>query len=146
MAHTHETPASDDAALPRPIHPSASAPPGGHYSPGVVHGCVVHVSGQLPVRPDGSRANDAPFEEQARVALDNLLAVVEAAGGSASTLLKVQVYVVGIEHWPAFNAVYAERMGDARPARAVIPVPELHHGFLVEIDGVAAVTGAQGPG
>lgn len=124
---------------PRPVHPDRSAPPGGHYSPGMVHRGVVHVSGQLPVRPDGSRATDATFEEQARIALDNLLAVVEAAGGSAETLLKVTVYVVGIEHWPAFNGVYAERLGAARPARAVVPVPELHHGFLVEIEGIAAV-------
>lgn len=124
---------------PRPVDVPANSKPRGHYSPGVVHAGVVHVAGQLPVHPDGSRANDATFEEQAALALDNLLRVVEAAGGSAATLLKVNVYVVGIEHWPRFDAVYAARMGDARPARAVIPVPELHHGFLVEVDGVAAV-------
>ncbi len=128
-----------DTSSPEPVFPDTTAPPGGHYSPGVVHGGTVHVSGQLPIRPDGTRANDQPFEEQARVALDNLLAVVEAAGGSKETLLKINVYLVGVERWPAFNAVYADRMGETKPARAVIPVPELHHGFLVEIDGVAAV-------
>ena len=41
-------------------------------------------------------------------------------------LAKVTVYLVGIENWPLFNGIYAEIMGDARPARAVVPVPELH--------------------
>ena len=129
-----------NAPSPRTVLPDSIAAPGGHYSPGVVFNGTVHVSGQLPIRPDGTRAADQPFEVQARIALENFLTVVGAAGGSKETLLKVNVYLVGAHLWPAFNAVYAEQMGDARPARAVIPVPELHHGFLVEIDGVAAVT------
>jgi 2-iminobutanoate/2-iminopropanoate deaminase len=43
-----------------------------------------------------------------------------------------------VENWPAFNSVYAEVMGEARPARSVVPVPELHYGYLVEIDAIAA--------
>jgi 2-iminobutanoate/2-iminopropanoate deaminase len=53
-------------------------------------------------------------------------------------MLKVTVYIVGVELWPAFNTIYAELMGEARPARAVVPVPELHHGYLVEIEATAA--------
>lgn len=45
-------------------------------------------------------------------------------------------YIVGVVNWPAFNKVYAELMGDARPARTVVPVPELHHGYLVEVDAI----------
>jgi enamine deaminase RidA (YjgF/YER057c/UK114 family) len=44
---------------------------------------------------------------------------------------------VGVQHWSAFNEVYAGIMGDNRPARAVIPVPELRHGCLVEVEAVA---------
>ncbi|MDP9416177.1 MAG: RidA family protein, partial [Pseudomonadota bacterium] len=60
-----------------------------------------------------------------------------AGGGSADTVLRVTAYIVGIENWSAFNRIFAELFGDARPARAVVPVPELHHGYLVEVDGIA---------
>jgi 2-iminobutanoate/2-iminopropanoate deaminase len=115
-----------------------AAPAGGHYSQGVRHGDLIYVSGQLPIAPDGTHHSEADFEQQARLAIRNMLAVVEAAGGSAATLLKVTVYLVGVENWPRFNTVYAEILGDARPARSVVPVPELHHGYLVEVDAVAA--------
>lgn len=125
--------------LPEPIHPPGTPPPAGHYSPGIVHDGVLYVSGQLPTHPDGTRAGDLPFEDQARLALEQVLAIVAAAGGGPESLLKVTVYLVGVELWPRFNAVYAARMGAARPARAVIPVPALNHGALIEIDAVAAV-------
>lgn len=113
--------------------------PAGHYVQATVCGGMVHVSGQLPVRPDGSHAPEASFQDQARQALDNLLAVVRAAGSSPERLLKVTAYIVGVENWSQFNLVYAEALGDIKPARAVVPVPELHYGYLVEIDAVAAV-------
>ena len=46
--------------------------------------------------------------------------------------------VVGVENWPAFNAIYAEIFGAARPARSVVPVPSLHHGCLIELEAIAA--------
>jgi enamine deaminase RidA (YjgF/YER057c/UK114 family) len=64
-----------------------------------------------------------------------------AAGGSPEQLARVTAYIVGIENWPRFNAVYAALLPNARPARTVVPVPELHHGFLVEIDAIAFVDG-----
>jgi reactive intermediate/imine deaminase len=115
-----------------------AASAGGHYSQGVRHGDLIYVSGQLPIAPDGTHHSEADFEQQARLAIRNMIAVVEAAGGSAATLLKVTVYLVGVENWPRFNTVYAEILGDARPARSVVPVPELHYGYLVEVDAVAA--------
>ncbi|MGQ0660449.1 RidA family protein [Sphingosinicella sp.] len=112
--------------------------PAGHYSQATAHNGLLYVAGQIPVRPDGVHTFDEPFEAQARQALANLLAIVRAGGSAPERLLKVNVYIVDIAHWPAFNRVYAEAFGDARPARAVIPVPELHHGYLVEIDAIAA--------
>jgi len=112
-------------------------PPPGHYSPGVRHGGLVYVSGQLPVAAGGVHTFDAPFKEQARQVIENLLGVLAAAGSTAADLLKVTVYVVGVENWSGFNAIYAERLGAAKPARAIVPVPELHHGYLVEIDAIA---------
>ncbi len=113
--------------------------PAGHYVQARVWGGLVYVSGQLPVRPDGTHAPEASFDQQARQALDNLLAVVKAAGSSPERLLKVNAYIVGVENWPHFNTVYAAILGDSKPARAVVPVPELHYGYLVEIDAVAAI-------
>jgi reactive intermediate/imine deaminase len=112
--------------------------PAGHYAPATAHGDLVFVSGQLPVRADGEHDAEASFEDQARRAIANLLAVLDAAGSEPERLLKVTVYIVGVDHWPAFNTVYAEMLGDSRPARAVVPVPELHHGYLIEIEAIAA--------
>jgi reactive intermediate/imine deaminase len=119
------------------ISTDGAAPAGGHYSQGVRHGDLIYVSGQLPIAPDGTHLADADFEQQARLAISNMIAVVEAAGGTAATLLKVTVYLVGVANWPRFNAIYAEILGSARPARSVVPVPELHYGYLVETDAVA---------
>lgn len=123
------------------IVPADLARPGGHYSHAKRFGELVFTSGQLPVRPDGSHTADRPFEEQARQALANMLAALRAAGAEPPDILKVTVYIAGVELWPRFNAVYAEVMGEARPARTVVPVPELHYGYLVEIDAVAACSG-----
>ena len=120
------------------IFPPAAPPPAGHYSPAIAYGDLVFVSGQLPVQPDGSHRPDLPFEAQARQVLDNLFAVLAAAGSAPERVLKVTVYIAAIEHWPAFNSIYADYFGEARPARAVVPVPELHYGYLIEVEAVAA--------
>jgi reactive intermediate/imine deaminase len=120
------------------IATSEAPTPAGHYSQGTAYDGLLFVAGQLGVSPDGTHRPEAPFDDQARQALENLLAIVRAGGSSPEQVLKVNVYIVGIEHWPAFNRVYAELFGAGRPARAVIPVPELHHGYLVEVDAIAA--------
>ena len=97
----------------------------------------MYVSGQLPIKPDGSPLDDDGFEAQARQAIQNMLEIVRAAGSSPQQLLKVTAYIVGIANWPRFNAVYASMLPDACPARSVVPVPELHYGYLVEIDAIA---------
>jgi 2-iminobutanoate/2-iminopropanoate deaminase len=113
--------------------------PAGHYAQGVVHGGLVYVSGQLPVDPVTGEKRLGPVEEQARQALANLGAVLEAAGSSRGRVLKTTVYVSDIGLWPRVNAVYAEFFGEHRPARAVVPTRELHYGFLVEIEAIAAL-------
>ncbi len=117
-----------------------SAPaPAGHYVQATVHAGLVYISGQLPVQADGTHDPSQDFEAQAGLAIENLLAILEAAGSSPERLLKVTAYVVGVEYWPAFNRVYQERLANAKPARCVVPVPELHYGYLVELDAIAAL-------
>jgi len=119
------------------FNPPTMAAPGGHYSHSVAGNGLVFVSGQLPIRPDGTKLNAAPFEEQARQVLDNVALALAAAGSGVERLLQVRVYVTDMGSWPAFNALYVEWAGAARPARAVVPVPELHYGFKVEVEAVA---------
>lgn len=116
-----------------------SAPkPAGHYSQACVHDGLIFVSGQLPITPDGKVLGDKNFQEQTRQAITNMLSIVKAAGSGADRVLKVTAFIVGIENWPAFNGVYAEMMGLHKPARAVVPVPALNHGCLIEIEAIAA--------
>jgi len=111
--------------------------PAGHYTQAIVSGAHVFVSGQLPIRPDGRPLDDDGFEAQASQAIQNMLEIVRAAGSSPQQLVKVTAYIVGIANWARFNAVYASMLPDACPARSVVPVPELHYGYLVEIDAIA---------
>jgi len=119
------------------FNPPSMAKPGGHYSHAVAGGGLVFVSGQLPFKPDGTRLDAAPFEDQAKQVLDNVKQALLAAGSSVEKLLQVRVYVTDIASWPSFNTLYAAWAGSARPARAVVPVPHLHYGFKIEIEAIA---------
>ena len=120
------------------LAPENLAAPGGHYSHAARLGDLIFTAGQLGIRADGSHTCELGFEDQVRQALANMLAAVRAGGAEPSDILKVTAYSVGVDNWPRFNAVYAEVMGELRPARTVVPVSELHYGYLVEVDAVAA--------
>lgn len=112
--------------------------PGGHYSQAVEHQGVVYVAGQLPIVPETGEKCLGTVEEQTERTLLNLEAVLKAAGSGRDRVLRVTVYVSDISLWGRVNAVYGEFFGDHRPARTVVPTRDLHYGFLVEIDAVAA--------
>ena len=118
--------------------PNAPAP-AGHYSQAIVHGGVVYVAGQLPIDPQTGEKRTGSIEEQAEQALRNVAAILRAAGSGLDQVLKVTVYVSDITLWDRVNAVYARAFGDHRPARAVVPTRDLHYGFQVEIEAIAAV-------
>ncbi len=113
--------------------------PGGHYAQGARNGDIIFVSGQLPISLDGSRDAGLSFEDQTRLVLGSVLAIVEDGGSSVDRVLKVTAYIVGIENWPLFNSIFAEVFGDWRPARSVVPVPALHYGCLIELEAVASL-------
>lgn len=123
--------------MPKSIDVPGSTAPGGHYSHAVAGAGLVFVSGQLPVDPKDGKLVGHSFARQAECALENVMRALHAAGSSADRLMKVNVYITNIELWPEFDAIYRAKLGDCRPARAVIPVSELHFGFLIEIDAVA---------
>jgi 2-iminobutanoate/2-iminopropanoate deaminase len=121
------------------ISTSNAPQPAGHYSQGIVHNGLVFVSGQLATDPKtGERKLDS-IEEQTEQALKNVVAIVRAAGSDIDRILKMTIYLADINLWGEVNSVYARFMGENRPARAVIPTGDLHYGFLIEIDAIAAI-------
>lgn len=109
--------------------------PAGHYSQAVAAGGLVFLSGILPARTD--LRPDSDFEAQCASVFDQCDKVLRAAGCGFADVVQCTAYLAGVEHWPAFNTFYAGVFGDHRPARAVVPVPALHYGFLVEVQLVA---------
>lgn len=114
----------------------------GHYSQAIIHDGIVYVAGQLPIVPGAPDRQLTGFEEQARQVIDNVAAILAEAGSGLDHILKATVYIADISHWPAFNAIYAEKLGGHKPARTVVPVAGLHYGYLVEMDAIAAVRGS----
>jgi 2-iminobutanoate/2-iminopropanoate deaminase len=105
----------------------------------VTHGGLVYVSGLLGFDGEQSEPDLAPVEIQAERCLANLAAVLAAAGTDRMRVLKVTVYIDDIAAWPSVNAIYSRFFGTHRPARCIVPVNRLHHGFSIELDAVAAV-------
>ena len=113
--------------------------PAGHYSQATVHNGVVYVAGMLPLDPVTRALVPGGIEVQLERTLANIEAVLTAAGSDWAHALRLTVYVPDITLWGQVNATYARILGDARPARAVIPTRELKPGVLCEIDCIAAV-------
>ena len=121
------------------VNPSNMATPGGHYSHASIASGLVFISGQLPITPSGELLNQVSFEEQVKQTLSNVKTVLEATGSSVAQLVQVRVYITSISNWPSFNQIYKEWAGQSLPARAVVPVPELHYGFSIEVEAVGIV-------
>jgi 2-iminobutanoate/2-iminopropanoate deaminase len=119
------------------INPDTMAQPSGHYTHAVTANGFVFIAGQLPIADDGTKLADASFERQAQKVLDNVATALKGAGSGINRLVQVRVYVTDINSWPEFNVIYTQWIGSSRPARAVVPVPELHYGFKIEIEAVA---------
>lgn len=111
----------------------------GHYSQAVVHQGVVYVAGQLPIVPGSKDRTVGPIAQQTRQTLANVGAILQAAGSSLDRVLQMTIYVSDMTLWGEVNAVYSEVMGAHRPARAIVPVKDLHYGYQIEIQAVAAV-------
>jgi len=112
--------------------------PAGHYSQAVLHNGMIYISGQLAVDKNGVKYFDS-IGKETEVALSNLDAILREGGSQKELVLKTTVYVSDISHWDEVDKVYSNYFGDHKPARAVVPTKELHHGFRVEIEAIAAV-------
>ena len=110
----------------------------GHYSQAIVHNGVVYVAGQLPIDPKDKNRPVGSIEEQTERTLRNLEAILVAAGSGLDRVLQMTIYISDIELWGGVNTAYARVMGSHKPARAVVPVNDLHYGYQIEIQAIAA--------
>ena len=79
------------------------------------------------------------IETQMQLCLQNLEAVVEAAGSRKDKIIKITVFLSDIGHWPEVNRLFAEFFGDHKPARSVVPTGRILKGFLVGMEAIAAL-------
>ena len=114
--------------------------PKGNYSQAVLIGGLLFISGQLPLDLEGHLVGGT-VAEQAKQALSNVKAIVEAAGGTLSHLVQCTIYVSDITQWGEVDNVYGTFMSGVPvlPARAVVPVKEMHYGAHIEIQAIAAI-------
>jgi reactive intermediate/imine deaminase len=113
--------------------------PAGHYSQAIVHNGFVFVAGQLPIVPGQTEHRPGPIEEQTERTLRNIQAILEAAGSGLDRVVQMTIYVSEMDLWARVNATYARVMGPHRPARAIVPVKDLHYGYQIEIQAIGAL-------
>jgi 2-iminobutanoate/2-iminopropanoate deaminase len=121
------------------IQPAGQPTPKGHYSPGIEHHGIIYVSGQLPMDLVTREPFAGDIETQTELALRNVEAVLKEAGSDLSRVMQMTIYVSDIELWGKVNEVYARVMGAHRPARAIVPVKDLHFDTKIEIQAIAFV-------
>jgi 2-iminobutanoate/2-iminopropanoate deaminase len=111
----------------------------GPYSQGIVSGDLLFLSGQVPIDPATGELVAGGIEPQVVRVLDNLRAVLEAAGCGFPQVVRTTVYLTDLKDFDAMNAVYARYFNEVRPARATVQVTALPRGARVEIDAIAAL-------
>lgn len=108
----------------------------GTYSQAVKIGTTVYMSGQIPLDPATMELVSKDIDNQIKRVFDNLAAVAEAAGGSLQDVVKLNVFLIDLTHFPIVNEIMAAYFNKPYPARAAIGVASLPKGALVEMDAV----------
>jgi 2-iminobutanoate/2-iminopropanoate deaminase len=110
----------------------------GPYSQAVVSGGLVYTSGQIAIHPATGKVEAADIEGQARQVMENLTAVLKAAGTSPQKAVKTTCFLKNMSDFAAFNAIYGECF-TGKPARSCVAAAELPKGVLVEVEVIAEV-------
>lgn len=111
--------------------------PVGPYSQAIVASGFVFVSGQIPLDPETGRLVEGSFEDKVRRVMDNIKAILEAAGLTMDDIVKVTVYLRDIGKFSEFNRVYSEYFRSPPPARVVVEVSNLPLGADIEVEAIA---------
>jgi reactive intermediate/imine deaminase len=122
-----------------PIHTPDAPEAIGTYSQAMRIGQLVFLSGQIPLNPRTMELVDGDIEAQVRRVFDNLQAVCGAAGGSLAGIVKLNVFLTDMVHFPVVNKVMAEYFQQPYPARAAVGVSQLPKGAEVEIEAILAL-------
>lgn len=117
----------------------------GTYSQGVRWGGTVYLSGQIPLDPASMELVQGDMEAHIRQVFDNLRAVAQAAGGGLDDMVKLNVYLTDLSHFPLVNRIMAEYFQEPYPARAAVGVAALPRGASVEMDGILELAGGASP-
>ncbi len=122
------------------INTDKAPAPVGPYNQAVKSGHLLFTSGQIPLDPTTGALVEGGIREQAIQVMENLKAVLEAAGTTLDNAIKTTVFLTDINHFPELNAVYSDYFVEATaPARSTIQVAALPKGALVEIEMVAKI-------
>lgn len=113
--------------------------PNGHYAQALIHNGVIYVSGQFSVDADTGERKFGTVQEETRRALENIELILKASGSDRQKILKTTAYVCSMEEWSDVNEAYVNFFGEHRPARTIVNAKELHFGFKVEIEAIAAL-------
>lgn len=111
----------------------------GPYSQAIRSGDLIFLSGQIPLDPATGELVRGTIEAEVTRVLDNIRAVLDAAGARPDDVVRTTVYLTDMADFQAMNGVYAKFFGDARPARSTVQVAGLPRGARVEIDVIARV-------
>ena len=122
-----------------PIETNSAPKPVGPYNQAVLVENWLYCSGQIALDPStGVMIGNGNIEEETRQVLKNLMAVVEAAGGENSNVVRTTIYLTDLNDFAKVNAIYAETFGgSASPARACVEVSNLPKGGKIEVDCIA---------
>jgi len=111
----------------------------GPYSQAVKINKMVFMSGQIAIDPKNQQFIDGDIEAQTRRVLDNLKAVVEAAGSKLENVVKTTIYLTDINDFSKANEIYASYFSGGKPARSTVCVAALPKNAKIEIDAIAEV-------
>ncbi|HYN79565.1 MAG TPA: Rid family detoxifying hydrolase [Lamprocystis sp. (in: g-proteobacteria)] len=132
--------------MPKTIISTEHAPQAiGTYSQAVRVGDTLYLSGQIPLVPATMTLVEGDIQAQVRQVFSNLSAVAAAAGGGLEDVVKLNVFLTDLTHFPLVNQVMAEFFQAPYPARAVVGVAALPRGAAVEMDAVMVLDGASTP-
>lgn len=120
-----------------PVSTSEAPAALGHYSQAIQFQNFVFVSGQLPLDPKNPDAPLGSIQDQVRQTLENVQAVLLAAGSDKSQVVKATIFMTDLALWPEINRVYGEFFGAHKPARSAVPISTLPKNCLVEIEVIA---------
>ena len=119
------------------IHTDKAPAAIGPYSQAVKVGDLMFTSGQVPIDPETGAVVEGGIQEQARQSLNNIKAILNAAGTNMGAVVKTTVFLQNMEDFAAMNAVYAQFFQEPYPARSAVQVARLPKDVLVEIEAIA---------